>query len=74
MSTLQDDMAKSLGAANEAQVRYGYTMQVFQGNAQRHDFVRAEEERANLHALLDLYLDAFLAAAKRMEIEFKERR
>jgi len=67
--TLATDMHKSLVAANRANELYGCAMQVFQANAQRFEFAAAEEERPNLHALLDIYLDHFLAANKRMEVE-----
>lgn len=68
-ANFQADVAQSMGAANRAFELYAFAMQVFQANAQRHKFDDAEAERANMHPLLDDYLDHFLAANKRVKVE-----
>lgn len=66
------DMASSLREASRSQQLYSLAMTVFQANAQRQDFEKAEAERANLHSLLDDYLDHFMAANRRVQIEENE--
>lgn len=69
MMSLHHDVQQSMYAANRAHELYALAMQVFQANAQRHAFDAAEEEREKMHAYLDSYLDHFLAANKRVEVE-----
>jgi hypothetical protein len=64
---LNEDVQASMVSANRAHGLYGLSMQVFQANAQRYDFVAAEAEREKLHAHLDDYLDNFMAANRRVE-------
>lgn len=67
--TLANDVNHSLMAANQAYHLFGLSLQVFQANSGRHDFVAAEAEREIMHAHLDDYIDAFMAANKRIEHE-----
>lgn len=62
-------MHASLSVAAEANRQYALALEVFTANAKRFDFARAEAEREGMHSLLDVYLDNFMAAQRRLQAE-----